>query len=68
MTDINEDWCAENPAAALREIENLQQRFDEVAELLERLRDGRDVILPQNHDHASYMNAVALAYLDKLDA
>ena len=68
MTDMDETWCDENPAAALREIENLRQRVHEVEEMLERLRDGRDVVLPQSHEHATYMSAIADAYLDKIDS
>lgn len=65
MTDIDADWCEENPVAAAREIDRLQRQIFELEEKLERLRDGEEVVLPQSRDHANYMAAVAKVYLDK---
>lgn len=63
----DQNWCRENPSAAAVEIELLKARILEVETILERLRDGTDIILPQDRDHANYMHAVAAAYFEEHD-
>ncbi len=65
MDELDFDWCSENRGGAAQEIKRLNARIAELEEAIERLRDGRDVVVPYDDDHARYMKALAEARLQQ---
>ncbi len=63
MSEYSLELCQQNPDLAVREIARLQQRVVDLEEALERLREGKEVVVPKDGKHAVYMMSIGQAHV-----